>query len=118
MQKICSKCSDTKNLEEFAKDAGGKFGRRSDCKICNAARTRQYQKDNPQTVLKKNRRWIKNNQIYVKKYKQNRHAIEREQVKKRYRENHDFRQFCIQSSQSYRSNPANKQTIRATRNKL
>lgn len=38
MKKKCTKCGEEKELEEFAKNKRGKFGRQSECRKCNKAR--------------------------------------------------------------------------------
>lgn len=43
-KKVCSKCGETKSLEEFDKDKNGKNGIKSFCKECRRAMQRKYQK--------------------------------------------------------------------------
>lgn len=41
-QKKCSKCGETKGLDEFYKDKNGRNGRKSVCKICTGNYTREH----------------------------------------------------------------------------
>lgn len=43
-KKVCSKCSETKPLEEFDKDKNGKNGTKSFCKECRREMQRKYKK--------------------------------------------------------------------------
>lgn len=43
-KRVCSKCGETKPLEEFDKDKNGKNGIKSFCKECRRAMQRKYQK--------------------------------------------------------------------------
>lgn len=40
--KTCTKCGETKPLDEYYKDKGGKYGRRSNCKACAKAQEAEY----------------------------------------------------------------------------
>jgi len=46
--KTCRVCGLEKPLEAMVKDAKAKDGRKRICKVCDAARMRQYFKDNPE----------------------------------------------------------------------
>lgn len=118
MEKICSKCKNSKPLEEFTKDSRGKLGRRSDCKVCNCKSSCERQKKNIDKVLIKNALWRKNNAKHYQKWRLEHAPIARLLAKKRYDTRPEVRQERIESARAYRTNPANKDTIRTTQNKL
>ena len=55
MEKICAKCKNKKNLNDFAKGNAYKDGRRGTCKSCHAAYMKQYYYDNPEKTKRKNK---------------------------------------------------------------
>lgn len=81
--KTCTKCGQTKLNSQFSKSKLGKYGTRSQCKPCNAAKTaeyrsrhpdyaaksaRKYRLENPDKVAKAAEDWRKRNPDYGKKY--------------------------------------------------
>jgi len=46
MNKECTSCHEIKDLEEFDKHKGGKYGKRSICKQCQALSSKEYRKNN------------------------------------------------------------------------
>ena len=74
MEKKCTKCGETKSLEEYHKQKGGKYGRRGRCKECRNA----YQKAYSQTEARKAKR-----KAYQKAYSQ---TEARKAKRKAYRE--------------------------------
>lgn len=73
--KICSKCKQKKELKDFHKQKGGKFGLNSKCKICKGEEGLKWYKNNLQKAKCQNQQWLLNN-----KEKYNEHH------KKRYKE--------------------------------
>ncbi|MFJ4727183.1 HNH endonuclease [Streptomyces diastaticus] len=61
--KTCTKCGETKALEEFGKQATGRLGRRARCKPCMAAAERERYTDPAAkaTSRERNRRWCEAN---------------------------------------------------------
>src|SRR5581483_455655 len=47
MTKICTKCRVEQDLSNFARQKGGKFGRRACCQSCCTARLRDYRRCRP-----------------------------------------------------------------------
>lgn len=45
--KKCGKCGEEKPLSDFHRNKVAKDGRQSQCKVCNLARVKQWQKENP-----------------------------------------------------------------------
>lgn len=85
ISKTCSKCKQTKLLEEFNKATKGKFGRQAVCRVCTVEYSRKYNEEhreeknkkriawrnaseeNKERDREKNREWIKKN---PEKYKE------------------------------------------------
>jgi len=89
MIKICKKCGEEKEIEEFRKQT-------RICKKCECERSKQYRKNNLEKVKQKqmlyfinnketcNERrnnWRKNNKEYIKEYDKERHIINYENKK-------------------------------------
>jgi hypothetical protein len=58
--KQCSKCKETKSIEDFKKIKSRKSGLHSWCKKCSAESERQRYKNNPEKVKEINKRWRMN----------------------------------------------------------
>jgi hypothetical protein len=54
--KSCPKCGEVKSLDDFHRDAHGKYGRTTYCKVCNTAKSRQWTKDNPERAREQGRK--------------------------------------------------------------
>lgn len=72
--KVCSKCGEEKELEEFHKNKSSKDGLQSRCKVC----VREYLKQ-----------WRENNPEYMKQWREENKDRVRENVKRWQRENRD-----------------------------
>lgn len=59
--KVCNRCGKEKELLDFHKKKGGKFGVRSHCKSCTKVMSSDYYKNNKEKVDDFNRRWAQNN---------------------------------------------------------
>jgi len=86
----CNKCKKEKNLLDFHKKKGGKFGRNSICKTCNIKQTRKWQTNNKIKLRKIQYKWVKKNpekvKLSSKKYAENnKDKIKKDQ--KEYRKN-------------------------------
>lgn len=79
--KTCSKCYETKPLDQFYKAAGMRDGRRNDCIACNLAyskasykkeeavrRATEWRKANPEKSKKSIDEWKKRHQVEVREY--------------------------------------------------
>ena len=55
--KPCTKCQETKPLEEFGAAGHRKDGRRSDCKACQAAAARERRARDPESARAYDRQW-------------------------------------------------------------
>lgn len=62
--KSCTKCGDTKPLEEFSRETRSKDGRRSHCKLCDNASTARWERQNQQRRIEKSKRWAARNRKY------------------------------------------------------
>jgi hypothetical protein len=69
--KVCSKCSQEKEIYEFYKRKGSKDGYRSECKCCFNTRALEYRKNNEEKIKQKSKDYFqKNKQSHLEK-KQN-----------------------------------------------
>ena len=46
--KTCTKCNETKPLDEFHRNAGSPDGRRANCQVCQNAQSMAFYHDNPE----------------------------------------------------------------------
>lgn len=65
--KQCTKCGETKPLDQFYKFKLGKFGRQAECKPCSNARRKAFAATRPEEERESRRLWGKNNPEKVKK---------------------------------------------------
>lgn len=70
--KTCSKCGETKPLDEFHRLTRSKDGHQSRCKLCNRAYAAQWGQDNKEYVRETRRE-------YMREYMRNRYRKAREQ---------------------------------------
>lgn len=50
--KVCTKCGESKTLEEFNKWSRGKLGRNPRCRVCSKKVNREWAADNPEKAKK------------------------------------------------------------------
>lgn len=68
ISKICTKCGEEKELEEFYKDSSGKYGRQAACKACAKEYSRKHREANKEKIAEANRRWrVANKEALMKK---------------------------------------------------
>jgi hypothetical protein len=70
MKKICTQCHTEKTLDDFNKQAAGKYGRMSACRDCTRARQAQYRKDNPEAARASAKKYRENHPETVKARRQ------------------------------------------------
>jgi 5-methylcytosine-specific restriction endonuclease McrA len=51
VEKACSRCGETKPLEDFSRQKIGRYGRRADCKACQAAYNSAWKHANPDKIV-------------------------------------------------------------------
>ena len=66
--KTCSKCNETKVLEDFDINDCGKQGRTSSCKACISVSRKEYYQKNRQKKMQNQRNYRKRNPGYNKNY--------------------------------------------------
>ncbi len=59
--KTCKVCGETKPLDEFYANKGGRDGRRPDCKVCNLATRRAKYLEDPGKYIERVQRWQREN---------------------------------------------------------
>ena len=72
MTKICSSCGLEKDLVDFYKRIGGKYGKRADCKSCCKSRGFNYYNTNKETILSENKEKFKDPILLEKRKQQKR----------------------------------------------
>ena len=70
LNKICRKCSLDKPIESFGKDPRGKEGLKSQCKACEAARSKAWDEAHKEKKAAKNKAWREANPDYGKAYRE------------------------------------------------
>ena len=103
MSKTCTKCGETKSLDDFHRDKTGVGGRRSDCKECVREYKRRYREENRDKVLEYKRRYHEENrdkrlESHRRYYEENRDKA-REYRRRHYEENRDK---VLESQRRYR----------------
>jgi hypothetical protein len=89
--KLCSKCGETKPLEDFHRQKASKDGRGAYCKSCNRKATKAWEVSNPERSAARNRAWREANpkrwaEIVKRCADNNREA--REKKRQRHNERH------------------------------
>jgi len=67
--KICVRCKEKKNLDNFPKAKKNKDGLMGYCKICKSEVDKEYRENNKEKIKKRQNLWCKNNTEYIKIYK-------------------------------------------------
>ena len=67
--KVCTKCKETKPLEDFPAQSRGKAGRFSRCRQCVKISNEKYYNRNREKHLEDVKRWNQNNTEKTKEYK-------------------------------------------------
>ena len=89
MSKTCTKCGETKPLDDFHRNKTGAGGRRPDCKECVRECSRRYYEENRDKRLECSRRYYEENRDKVREYKRSYYEESRDKVRecqRRYRE--------------------------------
>ncbi len=86
MIKICSKCKENKELNEYYKHALGKNGRRSECKSCSNARSKKYNIEHKQKMSEYTKKYRIEHKQQISKYAKKYHAEHQQRISKRKKE--------------------------------
>lgn len=65
--KTCRICKEEKPLDDFHNKSGAKDGKQSQCKVCNIARVKKWQEENPERYEENWRRLTSNRNKLVRK---------------------------------------------------
>ena len=65
IEKICSKCGESKTLDEYWNHPNGKYGKRPRCKACGRKENAEFEKTYLPQRTEKNREWYDKNKIAV-----------------------------------------------------
>lgn len=83
VNKTCSTCNNSKNIQYFEKRKTSKDGYRSQCKLCRNESKAQYYKDNKENILKKSREYCNNNKEKINN-RSKEYAAKNKEAKKEY----------------------------------
>jgi hypothetical protein len=122
MKKICSKCKEEKDIEEFHLCKTKKDGRKSHCKKCLKIyyednkekikeRNKEYYKNNKDEIIERNKKYRENNKEKIKSQKKEYQGNNKEKIRKKgkeYRE--DNKEKIRERGKEYRED--NKEKIR------
>jgi len=62
MRKTCGSCKEEKAFSEFSKNKSGKYGLRSDCKLCRKKSYKEWSEKNKEKIKQKQKSWYEKNQ--------------------------------------------------------
>ena len=118
--KICKKCGVEKPLSEYSKYTSGKGGIRNVCKECERERLRNWKRENADRINEQ-RRWrtandpefreasLRSKRKYRTENRERYLELEREGSKRRYHENPEVRQKCLDDSKRFYQNRSDEQ---------
>ena len=89
MSKTCTKCGETKSLDDFHRNKGGVDGRHSRCKECRRERNRRYHEENRDKRLEYSRRYHEENRDKVRERKRRYREENRDKVRESERRYHE-----------------------------
>ena len=89
MSKTCTKCGETKSLDDFHRHKTGVGGRRPDCKECVREYSRRYYEENRDKWLEYARRYHEENRDKVRERKRSYYEENRDKVRERSRRYHE-----------------------------
>ena len=97
MSKTCTECGQVKNLTEYGKNKGGKFGLQPKCKICLNKRSKEWRKINPNYMSQH----YENNKGYYAFLSKKRYEYNREELilysKEKYNKNKEKHNLYYQN---------------------
>ena len=85
MSKTCTKCGETKPLDDFHRNKTGAGGRRPDCKECVREYARRYYEENRDKRLEYSRRYHEENRDKTLDYQRRYYEENRDKVRERQR---------------------------------
>ena len=93
MSKTCTKCGETKPLDDFHRNKTGAGGRRPDCKECVREYSRRYHEENRDKERERNRRYREENRDKERerkhRYREENRDKELDRHRRYYEENRD-----------------------------
>ena len=118
--KICKKCGTEQPMSEYKKYTAGKGGIKNICRKCENERRRDWKRKNADRINEGRRERTANDPEYRDRINGNRNQwridnrerhlkTEREGANRRYRENPEFREKCIQRSSHFYQNRSDEQ---------
>jgi len=81
--KICTKCNIEKPLFDFYKHSTGKYGTMSACKMCTSKDKKQYERENKEIVIERNRAYRQDNKERICEQKKQYIQTNKKQISER-----------------------------------
>ena len=78
--KKCSKCGKYKPLRDFNKRKRGKYGVRSECRICQNEGSIEYRQNNSEAISQRNKKYRENNKEKIATYHKERYQNNKKQI--------------------------------------
>jgi hypothetical protein len=102
-EKACSKCQETKPLEDFRRDARLRDGRRSQCRDCGAEFDRRYQPNNRVRISETGRKYREANRGQIAVAKRRWREVNREEIRARKQQYYEAtREYQLAQKRQYR----------------
>lgn len=102
MSKTCTRCGETKPLDEYHRDKRRGDGRRADCKECVRERNRRYREENRDKRRAYNRRYREENRDGLREYKRRYYEGNRDKILKYDRRYHEENRDIINQEKKMR----------------
>ena len=102
--KTCTKCGETKPLDDFYRKRSSADGRDSWCRECVAERSRRYHEENRDKERERSRRWREENRgksmEYMRRWREENRDKERERQRQYQEENRNYRRTVARANHS------------------
>lgn len=102
--KKCSICKIEKEISEFNKHSGCKFGVRPQCKKCHSLQSSKWQEENKDKKKEYLKKWNKENKDKVKKQRESYKDIKNEKRRERYRNDEEYRNDRLKDVREWQKN--------------
>ena len=102
--KTCTKCGETKPLDDFYRDRSRADGRNPRCRECTAEYGRRYYEENRDKELERNRKWREENRDKERerdrRYREENRDKDRERQRRWWEENRDYHRAADRAHKS------------------
>lgn len=98
INKICNKCDNLKDIQDFEKRKSSKDGYRSECRLCRKDLKSQYYKSNKESIIEKNKEYYIINKEKIKQ-RNKEYVLNNKEEKKKYHQ-----EYRIKNQDKIKSN--------------